>query len=99
MEAHKASGQQTLTSSAQVADKKPLDNTVLWDAANGKMTNVRLQHGGEVISAEFSPDGQRAVTASRDKTARLWDAESGKAIGEPLQRLLQRSSARTANGW
>ena len=35
-------------------------------------------------SAAFSPDGKRIVTASRDKTARLWDAESGKQIGEPL---------------
>ena len=32
----------------------------------------------------FSPDGKRIVTASEDKTARLWDAESGKQIGEPL---------------
>ena len=29
-------------------------------------------------SAAFSPDGKRIVTASFDKTARLWDAETGK---------------------
>ena len=32
-----------------------------------------------VNSAVFSPDGKRVVTAS-DHTARIWDAESGKAI-------------------
>ena len=36
-------------------------------------------------SAAFSPDGKRIVTASADKTARLWDAETGKPIGEPLK--------------
>ena len=28
----------------------------------------------QVKSAQFSPDGQRMVTASEDNTARLWDA-------------------------
>jgi len=32
-----------------------------------------MKHEGEVRSAQFSPDGQRVVTASH-KTARLWDA-------------------------
>ena len=31
-------------------------------------------------SAAFSPDGSRIVTASRDKTARIWDAASAKEI-------------------
>ena len=37
-----------------------------------------------MFSAAFSPDGKRIVTASADKTARLWDAETGKQIGAPL---------------
>ena len=35
-----------------------------------------------VSSAAFSPDGKRIVTASWDKTARVWDAATGKPIGE-----------------
>jgi WD domain, G-beta repeat len=37
------------------------------------------------LSAAFSPDGKRIVTASADETARLWDGETGKPIGEPLK--------------
>jgi hypothetical protein len=38
-----------------------------------------------VNSAQFSPDGSRIVTASWDKTAQVWDAATGKALGEPLR--------------
>nr|NCR75131.1 hypothetical protein [Microcystis aeruginosa K13-06] len=39
-----------------------------------------LAHQGYVITAAFSPDGKRIVTASWDKTARVWDAETGREI-------------------
>jgi tetratricopeptide (TPR) repeat protein len=44
-----------------------------------------MRHHAGVYSAQFSPDGQRVVTASFDRTARLWDAASGKSIGEPMK--------------
>src|SRR5262245_60945102 len=37
-------------------------------------------HGDAVRSAAFSPDGSRIVTASQDKTARIWDTASAKEI-------------------
>src|SRR5262249_6802813 len=52
-----------------------------------------MQHEREVNSAQFSPDGQRVVTASNDNTARLWDAASGKAISEPMQHGREVNSA------
>ena len=35
-----------------------------------------------VHSAAFSPDGSRIVTASDDKTARVWTAASGTLLAE-----------------
>jgi WD40 repeat protein len=37
-------------------------------------------HAFAVVSAAFSPDGSRIVTASEDQTARVWDAATGKEI-------------------
>jgi len=33
-----------------------------------------------IYAASFSPDSKRIVTASADKTARVWDAESGRTL-------------------
>jgi WD40 repeat protein len=44
-----------------------------------------LRHDGVVNRALFSPDGKRVVTASGDKTARVWDAATGAPIGRALQ--------------
>src|SRR5437867_532117 len=44
-----------------------------------------MKHESWVYSAQFSPDDRRVVTASLDGTARLWDAASGKPIGQPMK--------------
>lgn len=58
-----------------VADKSPL----LWSSQDGKLLGTLNGHGGQVLLANFAPDGQRMVTASA-QTAYLWDATSGRLI-------------------
>jgi serine/threonine protein kinase len=41
---------------------------------------VLYGHGDRVYSAAYSPDGTRIVTASADKTARIWDARTGAQL-------------------
>jgi WD40 repeat protein len=67
----------------------PADQTpkleVTMAALSGAVPQLREReifrgHAGPVSSAAFSPDGTRIVTASFDKTGRLWDAATGKQI-------------------
>ena len=52
-----------------------------------------MRHNDGINSAQFSPDGKRVVTASNDKTARVWDVISGKPIGEPMEHELAVNTA------
>src|ERR1700730_18848839 len=48
----------------------------------GAVLNELKGHGDLVYSAAFSPHGQRIVTASNDKTARVWNATTGAILTE-----------------
>jgi WD40 repeat protein len=52
-----------------------------------------MKHSGWVNSAQFSPDGKRIVTASYDHTARVWDAQNGQPLSDPLQHSQGANSA------
>jgi len=46
--------------------------------------NKEQMHTALVYSVRFSPDGKRIISCSLDNTVRLWDAFTGKPIGQPL---------------
>ena len=53
----------------------------LAGAAQGSLLRLRLVgHTAEVRSVSFSSDGTRIVTASDDRTARVWDATTGAEL-------------------
>ena len=54
--------------------------------AGSEMSELaRLQHDSFVLSATYSPDGQRIATASAEGTARIWDPGTGEEITSPLR--------------
>jgi WD40 repeat protein len=44
------------------------------------MLTTLAGHENYVFSAQFSPDGMRILTASDDKTVRVWDVATGKLV-------------------
>jgi eukaryotic-like serine/threonine-protein kinase len=56
----------------------------IWNIETGK--RVQLSgHKNVVVSGSFSPSGERAITASFDGTARVYETGSGKPIAPPLR--------------
>jgi WD40 repeat protein len=51
----------------------------LWDVATASQRGYLRGHSGALARFAFSPDGTRLITASADRTARLWDLESGES--------------------
>jgi WD40 repeat protein/tetratricopeptide (TPR) repeat protein len=53
-------------------------------ARTGKLLGKRLLHGAAVAGAVFSPDGRRALTADAMGQLRMWNAEDGSAVFDPV---------------
>lgn len=50
----------------------------LWDPAN-EYKNTKTLHGHDhtVSSVRFMPTGEQLISASRDKTIRVWEVSTG----------------------
>jgi WD40 repeat protein len=68
----------TVGAGARRSETAPVD--LIWQP-------LRLRHGYRVNHAEFSPDGRYVVTASRDQTACVWDADTGRQLTPRLRHL------------
>jgi WD40 repeat protein len=50
-------------------------------------------HQDTVTAVAFDPTGRAVLTASKDRTARLWDTATGASLGPPLEHPNQVKSA------
>jgi len=51
-------------------------NTQIIDARTGQLLFVLRGHKNEVRSVAFSPDGERLISGSVDKTVGIWDLDT-----------------------
>jgi WD40 repeat protein len=52
----------------------------VWDLANGECVRTLTGHSSYVNAVALTPDGNTAVSASRDKTLRVWDLANGNLV-------------------
>ncbi|KAK4056898.1 U3 snoRNP protein [Microbotryomycetes sp. JL221] len=57
----------------------------MWSTQTGKLVDVLSGHEAPISSLIFSPLGDRLVSASWDKTIRVWDVYGRKSSVEPFQ--------------
>jgi WD40 repeat protein len=51
----------------------------------GESVTLAPPHQGRAVALAFSPDGNRLASGSLDKTARLWNGQTGDPLGQPLR--------------
>jgi WD40 repeat protein/tetratricopeptide (TPR) repeat protein len=61
------------------------DGAVIRETATGRALAQPLRHREEIATGTFSPDGRYVATASVDRTARVWEVETGEPITPALR--------------
>lgn len=57
----------------------------VWSVQTGKILEVLTGHEGPISSLSFSPEGDRILSVSWDRTARLWDVYGRSREVEPFK--------------
>ncbi|MCA1597133.1 MAG: hypothetical protein LC772_12030 [Chloroflexi bacterium] len=52
----------------------------MWNARTGRSRAIYTEHGGDVTSASFSPNGRQVLTGSKAGSANVWDVRTLKTI-------------------
>ncbi len=55
-------------------------DAILWDIERKEVVRVISGHQSAVTDVDFSPDNKYLLTASRDRTARLWDLTNTRKL-------------------
>lgn len=62
-------------------DLRQAQEVTILDANTGnKLLSLEALHTGRINDAKFNREGSRLITASSDKTARIWDTSSGSML-------------------
>jgi eukaryotic-like serine/threonine-protein kinase len=59
----------------------------VWNADRPAADPLYLGHSNHAMDYAFSPDGTTLISASWDRTARLWSLPDGQALGAPLPHM------------
>ncbi|CAE8712188.1 unnamed protein product, partial [Polarella glacialis] len=56
------------------------DEASKMEVMTGACISILIGHEGEISKVQFSPNGYKIITASSDRTCRLWSVETGECL-------------------
>jgi WD40 repeat protein/serine/threonine protein kinase/Flp pilus assembly protein TadD len=68
------------SASASRSKEYTASSVIIRDATSGSVLQTLAGHSSDVVSLGFSPDGCRLVTASFDRTLKLWDTTTWQDV-------------------
>ncbi|MCS7170511.1 MAG: hypothetical protein NZ949_07805, partial [Candidatus Kapabacteria bacterium] len=66
-----------------------LDSTIRQWTPKGTSLGTALQHGGQVLSVDYSPDGRLIASVGRDSALRLWESGIARSGDDTVATVLK----------